>query len=102
MIDAKTGKLYSWKGVLSVCLPDYDKDFNCNENFSNIEYRRNSKLIIFFGFLFKNGYNEGKRGFHYYKFENGKFIHLKSVLVREQRAPRDMSIDEKANNNEKT
>ena len=81
VIDAKTGKVYWWDGILSVCWPKLDKDFACTENFSNVEYRIDSKLIILFGT--RNGV--GVRGFHYYKFEKGRFIHLKSVPVKEQR-----------------
>ena len=49
IIDAKTGKVYWWNGILSVCFPDLDKDFNCNENFINVKYKIDSKLIVFFG-----------------------------------------------------
>lgn len=89
VIDAKTGKNYGWNGSLSVCFPDLDKDFNCNENFSNIEYRIDSKLIVFFG----SRKDDGDRGFHYYKFENGRFIHLKSILVKEQRSASQIQLD---------
>lgn len=98
IIDAKTGKVYWWNGILSVCFPDLDKDFNCNENFSNVEYRKDSKLIVFFG----SRKDEGDRGFHYYKFENGRFIHLKSILVKEQRSASQIQLDkfdEKTNKN---
>jgi hypothetical protein len=93
IIDAKTGKIYSWSGMNSYCFPRLDKDFACNENFSDVEYRIDSKLIVFFGY--KNG-EAGSRGFHYYKFENGRFIHLKSVLVKEQRSTSEIMLD-KAN-----
>ena len=101
IIDAKTGKFYGWNGILSYCYPWLDKDFACNENFSDVEYRVDSKLIVFFGY--KNG-EAGSRGFHYYKFENGRFIHLKSVLVKEQRSQSEILIDEagKKPNDEKS
>lgn len=90
-IDAKTGEVYWWKGITSYCFPDLDKDFVCNEDFSSVEYKTDSKLIIFFGY--KNG-EAGSRGSHYYKFENGRFIHLKSVLVEEQRSQSEILTDE--------
>lgn len=89
ILDAKTGKIYSWNGISSFCFPELDTDFACNENFSEVEYRVDSNLIIFFGSL---DYDKD-RGFHYYKFENGKLIHLKSVLVKEQRSTSDIEID---------
>ncbi len=93
-IDVKTGKVY-WSPVSTeVCLPHLDNEFVCDENFTNIEYRIDSKLIVFFGFRFDNNPDEGEKGFHYYKFENGRFIHLKSILVKEQRSARQIQIDE--------
>ena len=101
ILDAKTGKVFSWNGISSFCFPDLDTDFACNENFSEIEYRVDSKLIVFFGSL---DYAKD-RGFHYYKFENGRFIHLKSVLVKEQRSTSEIMIDKaekRANKNANT
>lgn len=89
IIDAKTGKVYSWNGILSHCFPRLDTDFPCNEDFGNVEYRVDSKLIVFFGSL---DYGEN-RGFHYYKFEKGRLIHLKSVLVKEQRSTSEIMLD---------
>jgi hypothetical protein len=94
IIDAKTGKFYGWNGILSPCFPRLDTDFPCNEDFSNVEYRVDSKLIIFFGSL-----DYGKdRGFHYYKFEKGRLIHLKSVLVKEQRSTSEIMLDKSEEN----
>jgi hypothetical protein len=90
-IDAKTGKVYWWNGILSYCFPHLDSDFACNEDFSSVEYRIDSKLIVFFGY--RNG-EDGSRGFHYYKFENGRFIHLKSILVKELRSQSQLLLDE--------
>lgn len=90
IIDAKTGKVYSGDVITSHCFPDLDTDFVCNENFSNVEYRIDSKLIVFFG---SRSDNEGDRGFHYHKFENGRFTHLKSVLVKEQRSTSQIMLD---------
>ncbi len=89
VVDAKTGKVYSLRGILSYCFPDLDTDFACNENFSNVEYRIDSKLIVLFGSL---SYDKDG-GFHYYKFENGRFIHLKSVLVKAQRDTSEIMLD---------
>ena len=93
VIDAKTGKVYWWNGSLQVCFPHLDNEFDCNENFENIENKIDSKLIVFFGFGFENN-ADGERGFHYYKFENGRFIHLKSILVKEQRNANQIQLDE--------
>jgi hypothetical protein len=92
-IDVKTGKVY-WSPVSTeVCLPHLENEFVCDENFTNIEYRIDSKLIVFFGFRYDNNPDEeGEKGFHYYKFENGRFIHLKSILVKEQRSARQFNL----------
>jgi hypothetical protein len=93
-IDVKTGKVY-WSPVSTeVCLPHLENEFVCDEKFASVEYRIDSKLIVFFGFRFDNNPDEGEKGFHYYKFENGRFIHLKSILVKEQRSARQIQIDE--------
>lgn len=94
-IDVKTGKVY-WSPVRTeVCLPHLNNDFICDENLSNVEYKIDSKLIVFFGFRYDNNPDEeGEKGFHYYKFENGRFIHLKSILVKDQRSARQVQIDE--------
>ena len=89
IIDAKTGKVYWWNGILSLCFPHLDKDFACNESFSNVEYRIDSKLMVLFG----RRNNAGDRGFHYYEFENGRFIHLKSIPVKEQRTTSEIMLD---------
>jgi len=92
-IDVKTGKVY-WSPIgTEVCLPHLDNEFVCDENFTNIEYRIDSKLIVFFGFRSDKN-PDGEKGFHYYKFENGRFIHLKSILVKEQRSARQIDLDE--------
>ncbi|HXG86044.1 MAG TPA: hypothetical protein VNI84_18640 [Pyrinomonadaceae bacterium] len=93
-IDVKTGKVY-WSPVgTEVCLPHLENEFVCDENFTNVEYRIDSKLIVFFEFRYDNNPDEGEKGFHYYKFENGRFIHLKSILVKEQRSARQIQLDE--------
>ncbi len=90
IIDAKTGKFYGWNGILSFCWPHLDKDFACNEKFTNVEYRVDSKLIVFFG----RRNDTDVRGFHYYNFEDGRFIHLKSIPVKEQRTTSEIMLDE--------
>ena len=77
VIDAKTGKV-SWGTdvTLSTCWE------GCNEKGEAIEHRVNSKLIIFYG---RRKDNDGDNGAHYYKFENRRFVHLRSILRKEQR-----------------
>ncbi len=84
VIDAKTGKIDGVDVSPQVCLPHLKEEFVCNENFQSIDYTIDSKLLILFGIRYKNN-SDGERGFHYYKFENGKFIHLKSIMTKEQR-----------------
>jgi hypothetical protein len=94
IIDAKTGKVFGWNGILTPCFPDLDKDFACNPEFSNIEYRADSSLIVFFGHIFRDERDEtGVRGFHYYNFRNGRLKHLKSVRVQEQRSSSQIHLD---------
>ena len=99
-IDAKNGKVY-WSPVQTeVCLPHLDNEFVCDESFTNIEYRIDSKLIVFFGFRSEDNFPDGReKGFHYYKIENGRFIHLKSILVKDQRSARQIQLDEFDKNN---
>lgn len=93
-IDVKTGKVY-WSPVgTEVCLPHLENEFVCDENFTSVEYKIDSKLIVFFGFRYDNNSDEGEKGFHYYKIENGRFIHLKSILTKEQRSARQIQLDE--------
>lgn len=75
VIDAKTGKVSWWN--FSICCWSGEAD----ENFQPIEFRKNSKLIIFFGV--RNEEDED-HGAHYYKIENGRFVHLQSVSVEER------------------
>jgi len=75
VIDAKTGKVSWWN--FSICCYVGETD----ENFQPIEFRNNSKLIIFFGY---RNEGDGDNSAHYYKFENGRFVHLQSVLSEEQ------------------
>lgn len=71
VIDAKTGKVSWWN--FSICCWYGDEDM--------IEFRSDSKLIVFFGV---RNEKDGDYGAHYYKFENGRFVHLQSVSIREK------------------
>jgi hypothetical protein len=63
-IDAKTGKVHWWD--FSVCC--------WNDNVQKpIDFRLDSALIVFSGL--RN--EEGSKGPHYYKIENGRFIQLR-------------------------
>jgi hypothetical protein len=75
VIDAKTGRVYWFPE--SLCCWGYDID----DDFRPIEYRLNSRLIIFSG---ARGEKEGDNGTHFYKFDNGRFVHLRSVMKPEQ------------------
>ena len=70
-IDAATGKVYWWN--FTICCWSLDVDYN----FQPLEFRRNSRLIVFSG---ARNEKEGDVGAHFYKFENGRFIHLHSVF----------------------
>jgi hypothetical protein len=74
VIDAKTGKVYWWK--FTVCCWGYDTD----DQFKPIEFRLNSKLIVFSG---ARNEKDNDNGAHFYKFENGRFVHRRSILKPE-------------------
>ena len=71
VIDAKTGRVYWWD--FTVCCWPADVD----EKFEPIEVRLNSKLIVFSG---ARNEKEDDVGTHFYKFEDGRFVHIKSIL----------------------
>ena len=73
VIDAKTGKVYWWG--FSICCWD-----EVGDNFRPIEFRLDSKLIVFSGVRNEKDHDNGA---HFYKFENGRFVHLRSVLKPE-------------------
>lgn len=75
VIDAKTGKVYQWD--FSICCWDSIAD----DNFKPIEFRLNSSLIVFSG---ARNEKEGDTGAHFYNLENGRFVHLQSILKQEQ------------------
>ena len=72
-LDATNGKVYSPN--FSICCEfDYDRPER-TQNIERVYYKVDSNLIIFAG----NRNEENLRAFHYYKFDNGKLKHLKSV-----------------------
>ncbi|MCM3869832.1 MAG: hypothetical protein ND895_03895 [Pyrinomonadaceae bacterium] len=75
IIDAKTGKVYWWNFSICCWSPDVD------QKFQPIEFRLNSKLIVFSG---ARNEKDGDIGAHFYKFENGRFVLVRSVLKENQ------------------
>ena len=75
IINARTGKVHWWG--FSICCWSSDAD----DKFQPIEFRLNSKLIVFSG---ARNEKDGDVGAHFYKFENARFIHVKSVLKENQ------------------
>lgn len=71
IIDAKTGKVYWWN--FSICCWGTDVD----DKFNPIEFRPDSKLIVFSGL---RNEKDGDDGAHFYSFENRRFVHLRSDL----------------------
>ena len=71
VIDAKTGKVSTWNFSIC-CWPTTDSD-----KFEPIEFRIDSNLMVFTGLRAEK---EGDNGKHFYKFQNGRFIHVRSVL----------------------
>ena len=69
VIDAKTGKVY-WRNF-SVCCWGARSD----DKFNPIEFRRDSRLIIFTGL---RNEKDGDDGPHYYRFDNGRFTQTAS------------------------
>lgn len=70
IIDAKTGKVYPTPVFISLGL-DY------SINFEPIDFRIDSKLIIFTGVRDEK---EGDDGKHYYIFDRHRFVHLLSRI----------------------
>lgn len=75
VIDAKTGKVYWFPHT--VCCWGFDTD----EHFQPVEFRLNSRLIVFSG---ARNEKDGDNGAHFYKFENGHFVHIHSAMKPEQ------------------
>jgi hypothetical protein len=75
VIDAKTGAVH-WFDFTVCCWPTDGDD-----RFRPIEVRLNSKLIVFAG---ARNEKEGDVGAHFYKFDGGRFVHIKSILKENQ------------------
>lgn len=71
VIDPKTGKIYPIPFTICCWGDDYGLDFKA------IEYRIDSKLIIFTGARDEKVGDEGK---HFYIFDGKKFVHLLSKI----------------------
>lgn len=69
-IDAKTGKIYSWQ--FSVCC----WGSNTDPKFKPIQFRLNSRLIVFSGL---RNEKEHDNGAHFYAFKDGRFVHVRTV-----------------------
>lgn len=69
VIDAKTGKVYWWDFSLC-CWVETDDKFN------PLEFRPDSRLIVFSG---SRNEKDDDNGAHFYRFDNGRLIHLRSI-----------------------
>jgi len=69
LIDANSGEVH-WFPHTICCWGDVD------DKFRPIEYRLDSRLIVFSG---ERNEKEGDDGTHYYEFNDGKFVHIKSI-----------------------
>jgi len=71
VIDAQTGRVYWWN--FSICC----WGTNVDEKFNPIEFRPDSRLIVFSGL---RNEKDGDDGAHFYRFDdNGRFVHIRSV-----------------------
>ena len=68
IIDAKTGRVYWWD--FTVCCWPVEVE-------EPIVVKLNSRLIVFAG---ARNEKENDIGTHFYKFQNGRFVHVRSVL----------------------
>lgn len=75
VIDARSGKVH-WFPFTICCW-----GFDLGEDFTPIDFRLISRLIVFSGV---RNEADGDNGTHYYKFENGRFVHLNSLIKNEQ------------------
>ena len=69
IIDARSGHVHWFPFPI-------EQDYEVDADFRPIEFRLNSKLIIFSGF---RGDREEEAGARFYRFENGRFKFLKFV-----------------------
>lgn len=74
VIDAKTGKAHWFPFTISGWGADIPEGFN------PISFRLNSKLVVFSG---NRNERENDNGAHFYKIENGRFVHIRSVMRNE-------------------
>jgi len=72
-IDVRTGKVSFFD--FSICC----WGTNVDENFEAINFRPDSKLIIFSGM---RNEKDGDDGAHFYKFENGRFVFIKTLPIK--------------------
>ena len=75
-IDTATGKVYPLPHT--ACCWGFDTD----EHFAPVEARTGSQLIVLRG---ARDERKNDNGAHYYRFENGRFKHLRSELKRSER-----------------
>ncbi|HEY8223778.1 MAG TPA: hypothetical protein VIG25_00790 [Pyrinomonadaceae bacterium] len=68
VIDAKTGRVYWWNFTVCCWPVEIEEPINV---------KLNSLLIVFTG---ARNEQEKDVGTHFYKFQNGRFIHIRSVL----------------------
>ena len=71
VIDAKTGRVYWWD--FTICCWGFETD----DKFNPIEFRPDSSLIVFSGL---RNEKDGDDGAHFYRFDRGRFVHIRSVL----------------------
>ena len=69
IVDARTGKVYWFPFPIG-------QNYEVDEDFRPVEFRLDSKLIIFSGFRVDTDEAAGER---FYKFENGRFKFLKFI-----------------------
>lgn len=71
VIDANTGKVY-WLPHTVCCW-----GFDVSDKFEPIEFRLDSRLIVFSG---ERNEKEGDNGIHFYEFKGNKFVHIESIM----------------------
>lgn len=70
VIDAKNGKVHWWDFTICCWGPETD------DKFDPIEFRLDSRLIVFSGL---RNEKEGDDGAHFYRFESGRFVHVRTI-----------------------
>lgn len=70
LIDAKTGNVYWWN--FTICCWGFDTD----EKFTPIEFRPDSRLIVFSGL---RNEKDGDDGAHFYTFDGRRLVYIRSV-----------------------